>query len=310
MNPNDLTDPLTHGPADHPPTEEVEQLPDDWLQQTTQPPPVPGQHVVQRALPLGGRYGLAPIDPRWPNAFFSQQNPMPISLLPAGNFEEKLTCLQERLQLQPQQRVLDVHCASGMYARTLAEQGFWVLGVDPSSFLLRQAKNQSLTMKSPPHFLQEDLRNFFFSEKFEAAYCLDNRFGFFDDVGNAQILANVHRSLRSRGCLVLQLPNRDFFLDELPRKQWWGDSRLAIHEYAYLEEHASRICIQQEIFSATGPQTSQQYSFRLYSAHELHALLSSIGFEILEISGTFFAKHAFFGVDSPELVVVAQKRPS
>lgn len=286
---------------------EPEQLPEDWLQAPLQPPPVPSS-AVYAVKHQQTRYAAVQVDPLWPRSFFSDQHPLHFQVEQPADVEEKLIWLQERLQLQPGARVLDYNCGHGVYSQALAEQGYWVVGTDASTHLLDEARNRSIGKSSAPLFVQTDLRSAAFIESFDAAYSLGYRFGFLDDQNAIQCLKNIAHCLRPNGCLVLHLLNRDALVSGLPTRQWWGDSSLAVHEEVWLHDLSSRVQVKQEIFSATRAQTQQQYSLRVYSEHELHGILSSLGFEILEISGAFFAKRAFFGVDSFDLVVVAQKK--
>lgn len=302
MNPGELPE-STQNPV------EPEQLPEDWLQPPLQPPPLPAP-AVSTTKSTQMRYESIAVDPLWPRAFFANLHPSPFALPDSLELEEKLVWLQERLQLQPGARVLDYNCGHGLYAQGLAEQGFWIIGTDVSSDLLAEANKRSVGKPGLPLYVQTDLRSGAFAECFDGAYCLDHRFGFLNEQEALQALQNIARSLRPHGMLVLHVPNRDAVVADTPAKRWWGDSTLAVHEDVWVHDISSRIQIKQEIFFAGGRQTQRHYSVRVYSAHELHTLLSSLGFDILEISGSFFAKRAFFGVDSSDIVIVAQKQAS
>ena len=58
-----------------------------------------------------------------------------------------------------------------------------------------------------------------------------------------------------------------------------------------------------------GRQLENEYSLRLYSLHELGQLLNASGFRVSEVSGRDALPGVFFGQESPNLMIVAERRP-
>ena len=61
--------------------------------------------------------------------------------------------------------------------------------------------------------------------------------------------------------------------------------------------------------SKTGRQLVQDISIRLYSLHEIGKILHHAGFRVLEVSGSFELRNRFYGTESRQLLIVAEKRP-
>jgi hypothetical protein len=47
---------------------------------------------------------------------------------------------------------------------------------------------------------------------------------------------------------------------------------------------------------------------RVFSLHELGLILHNAGFRVIEVSGQIHTPGAFFGPDSPQLIILAEKR--
>jgi hypothetical protein len=59
-----------------------------------------------------------------------------------------------------------------------------------------------------------------------------------------------------------------------------------------------------------GRQLEQEISVRAYSLHELGKLLHAAGFRVIEISGSMHTRGRFFGNQSRDIIVVAERRSS
>jgi hypothetical protein len=57
-----------------------------------------------------------------------------------------------------------------------------------------------------------------------------------------------------------------------------------------------------------GRQIEQEISLRAYSLHEVGKLLHGAGFRVLSVSGGLAARGRFFGKDSRQIIVVAERR--
>ena len=226
--------------------------------------------------------------------------------------EAKAGHIVELLALRPNDRVLDVACGAGRYARALQKRGMRVTGIDLSDDLLDVARERAAILPGKPDYLRWDARQLPFAKQFEGAISMFTSVGYFDDAEHdLAIFRGVHRSL---------LPGRRFLIDFLNEAR--VRATLVPHEVS--EEGTLTIEVRRRIEdTASGPtvfkhveardrgsgriETTFEERVRLYTADELGALLtraglSQVGDPLGDVDGTPF------GPDAPRLVLVAEKR--
>jgi len=69
----------------------------------------------------------------------------------------------------------------------------------------------------------------------------------------------------------------------------------------------SRLRVKRRVASHSGQQNDRHYSIRLYSLHEMTAMLERNGFRVDEISGRQATLGIFFGVHSPKMIIRAER---
>jgi hypothetical protein len=72
----------------------------------------------------------------------------------------------------------------------------------------------------------------------------------------------------------------------------------------------SRLQVKRTVILDTGKQIESEYSLRLFSLHELGQLMNASGFRVAEVSGREALPGVFFGQESPNLMIVAERRPN
>ena len=106
--------------------------------------------------------------------------------------EAETELLWRLLELRPGMEVLDLACGHGRIANRLAARG---LDVD---------------------YLQGDMRRLPWTGRFDRVINWFTAFGYFDDNGNRQVLAEVARALKPGGRFALELQHRDWIVGALP----------------------------------------------------------------------------------------------
>jgi SAM-dependent methyltransferase len=204
--------------------------------------------------------------------------------------------------------LLDVGCGTGRHALELAGRGHQVTALDLSLPLLIKAAEQARRQSATVNFVHGDMRALTFENEYDAAYCMASTFGYFDDDTNKMVLQNIARALKPNGRLLLDLCNRDYLVPNLPTRVWWEGEGCVVLEEVEFNFATSRLQVQRSIVFDDGRQKDQDISIRAYSLHEIGRLLHACGLRTVEVSGGMPLRGKFFGSDSRQLLVVAEKR--
>ena len=218
---------------------------------------------------------------------------------------EELDALCSLAGVEPPGRVLDVPCGVGRHAVELADRGFDVTGVDATAPYLDTARERAADAGVDPEFLGADMREFRRPEAFDAVINAYTSFGYFEDRADDRRTArNFHDSLRPGGRLVMDLTSKEVLAGTFRERTWSEQDGTYL-----LEEHEVQDdwCWMENrwIVVDDGETREFEVSHRLYSARELSALLESVGFDEVDISGD--RSGAPFDQDAERLVVVAEK---
>jgi SAM-dependent methyltransferase len=159
------------------------------------------------------------------------------------------------------------------------------------------------------NFLHADMREMNFEGAFDAVLCIGTTFGYFDDDQNKQVVERLHRALKPKGALLLDVVNRDFVFKSQPNLVWFEGDGCVVMEETSANYITSRLHVKRTVILDDGRQRENAYSVRLYALHELGQILHHRGFRVGEISGREATPGVFFGADSPRLMIVAERRP-
>jgi len=119
------------------------------------------------------------------------------------------------LELEPAMEVLDLACGHGRIANRLAARGARVTGMDSSALFLTRARQAAAAAGVEVAYLRGDMRQLPLRQRFDRVVNWFTAYGYFDDVDNRRVLAEVARVLRPGGRFLLELNNystlmRDF----------------------------------------------------------------------------------------------------
>jgi len=227
----------------------------------------------------------------------------------AEQLEHEVDFVAAAITRRSDESLLDLGCGPGQHAIELTRRGYSVTGFDMSLPLLIRAAESARRLGVSVNFVHGDMREMTFDSEFDAAYALGATFGYFDDDANRHLLSSIAKALKPGGRLLLDLPNRDYLVRELPTRVWWeGDGCMVLEEVDF-NYFASRLSVQRTVVFEDGRQLDQEISIRAYSLHEIGKLLHHCGFKVIEVSGQIAMRGHFFGADSRSLLVIAEKRP-
>ena len=215
----------------------------------------------------------------------------------------------ERLGIESGARVLDLCCGFGRHTLVLAKNGFDMVGLDLSMIMLKKALADAQANNQAIKFIHGDMRKLTFKAIFDAIYNVQTSFGYFDDVSNFKVLQGIFNALKPGGVFLIETINPDFIINDLPLRIWWKGRECMLLEEIDMEALSGVLKISRSFVFDDQKRApwEQKIQIRLYTAHEMRALLTRAGFRVVELSGDYSLPGAFFGATSPKVIFVAEK---
>lgn len=173
--------------------------------------------------------------------------------------EREADFLARMLPLATFRRVLDVACGHGRHLHALRARGYEVVGVERDPAVTADGA-RVLDMRAL-HRLEET---------FDAAICMRQSFGYFDDETNADVLRQMAERLRPGGRVVLDVYHRVFFEGKDGERVLESAGRRVV-ESGELRGTRRRVRLS----------TSDEFDWRLYTPDELAALGEQAGLALL-----------------------------
>lgn len=246
---------------------------------------------------------------QWFEEIFDEDYLHTLPFLTPQQTEREVEYLLNAFEFPAGARLLDIGCGYGRHAMELAARGYRTVGLDLSLPLLIRATDAARRVGVSVDFVHGDMRDMTFENEFDGAYCFFSTFGYFDDETNRRVASGICRSLKPGGRFVLDLLNRDCLIGDLPTRVWWQGHGCVVLEEVDFNYFTSRLEVQRQIILEDGRQLVQDISIRVYSLHEIGKILHHAGFRVLEVSGNFELRNRFYGTESRQLLIVAEKRP-
>ncbi|MGN6378759.1 MAG: class I SAM-dependent methyltransferase [Gaiellales bacterium] len=183
--------------------------------------------------------------------------------------------------LEPGSAVLDAPCGHGRIANRLADMGASVTGLDIMPAFLELARRGAAERGLEVEYVQGDLRQLPFADRFDVALSWFTSFGYWDDDGCRAVLAGYARALRPGGVLLLELQNRDRVIRNfLPWvvQQVGDDVMIDGHRF---DASANRIHTERTVVVGAQRRRSE-FAVRMFTASELRDWLFEAGFDQVE----------------------------
>ncbi len=213
--------------------------------------------------------------------------------------------IQKHLQLSAGAKVLDVPCGNSRLAIELARRGFQLTGVDIAAEFIAEAKMKSREAGVQIDLHERDMRDLPWTGDFAGALCFGNSFGYLDDQGNADFLKAVSNALRPGARFLLDIgaiaecllpafqENRSFEVG--------GITLVADSRY----DHVQGRMFTEYSFIRDGQTDKRPASQRIYTYHELTALLQEAGFETVAAYSSLSEDP--FKLGSHRLLLISEK---
>jgi SAM-dependent methyltransferase len=268
------------------------------------PPPPPGQAAERETPSVSRRRRRKP----WWEEIFNDDYLRSLPKYSPRQTQKEVDFIEAALGIKEGGMILDLACGNGRHAVELSNRGFQVVGLDLSLPMLARAAELAQKHGQKINFIHGDMRQIAFEATFDGACCLGTSFGFFDDETNIKVIDGVRRALKARGMLVISTVNRDYIIGHQPNMVWFeGDGCVCMEESSF-NFITSRLKVKRTLLLEGGRQVDHEYSVRVYCLHELGKILHNAGFRVIEVSGHIHTPGAFFGADSTDLVILAEKR--
>jgi SAM-dependent methyltransferase len=203
--------------------------------------------------------------------------------------------------------VLDAPCGFGRHAVELARRGYKVTGVDFNETELERARAAAAAAGVTVSLVQQDMRDMEFSSEFDLALNLEVSIGYFSDAEDRQLLDRFWRALAPGGLLVLDTRNRDQCVRSMPAedRQRFDDWTLRIENRFDALTSRWHARWWREPDDGASAALIGESDIRLYSAHELRAMLRPDRWSHVELYGGLDGTP--FSLDARHVVVVARK---
>jgi SAM-dependent methyltransferase len=185
------------------------------------------------------------------------------------------------LGLEPGMEVLDLACGHGRIANRLAARGCRVTGLDATPLFLDLARRDAADRGVAVEYVHGDMRTLPWTERFDRVVNWYTSFGYFDDTGNRQVLAQVAKVLKPQGRFALEVQHRDRVVGQLrPAGVVERDGDLLIDRTRF-EPLTGRIVSERTIVRG-GRVRRVHYFIRLYAFTELRDWLLQAGFAAVD----------------------------
>lgn len=248
-----------------------------------------------------------PVDGAWYQELFGLDYLKSEAPTSAEQVRTEVDFIESALSLPSAGRVLDLGCGYGRHTVPLARRGYEMVGLDLSLDLLQNALRRAQAKQASIKFVHGDLRDLEFNEVFDGVFCANTTFGYFSDAENLMVLRGVYRALKPGGRFLVDVVNRDHTLQSVPTRNWWEGDGCLIQEDVDVDHITSRLMIKRFVVYADGTQREYDITLRLFSPHELLAMLRLVGFRYVSLSGSLHTPGAFFGAGSERILLTVER---
>jgi SAM-dependent methyltransferase len=215
-----------------------------------------------------------------------------------------------RAGLKSGARVLDAPCGFGRHAVEFARLGYKVTGVDFNETELARAREAAARAGVTLGLLCQDMRDMDFAGEFDLAVNLFSSIGYFTDDEDRLLLDRFWRALGPGGIFVLDTRNRDQAVRSMPAEERQRNDEWTLRIENRFDPTTSRWTARWWRLEADAPESTSgqlvgESEIRLYSAHELRAMLRPDRWSRVDLYGGLDGTP--FSLDARRLVFVARK---
>ena len=228
-----------------------------------------------------------------------------------------LTALFDRFGVPENGRVLDVACGIGRHGIPLAQSGYKVTGLDLSPLYVGEARKYAADAGVEPCFMVGDARE---SRRlvgdrapFDAVINMFTSHGYYGAEADVELFHQLRSLARPGAVLVVQTANRDWIIRNFEPEGVEKAGNIRMLQRRTLDLETSSIANRWEFYEGEGESLELKLALdlehRIYSLHELKAMLESVGWSYLDGLGQQDREATSLGpltYDSKDMWVVAR----
>ncbi len=228
---------------------------------------------------------------------------------------EALAGLWDELGVPRGGRVLDLACGIGRHGILLSKMGYDVTGLDISPLYVERARAYAADANTDARFIVGDaldVADVLAGERpFDALVNMFTSHSYYGRAGDLKMFGDVADLAADGAILVVGTVNRDYLVRHFEPEGTQRAGNVTIRQTRRLELETSSMVNMWQFFegSASAPRLSLELSHRVYSLHELKALLAESGWTYRNGFGApdGEAKLAPLTMDTSRMWVVAER---
>lgn len=244
----------------------------------------------------------------WTEEFFDEYYLKSIDSLTGENQTKKeVDFIISQTGVQKDDSILDFACGHGRHAIEFSKRGYTnVKGLDLNTLFLDIAREKSEELDSPPVFVQDNMRKFRETDTYDLIFSLFSSMFYFGHKRNIKILHRLFNALHISGYCIIDYYNPAAFLKKGISKDWFitSDQHIVLDKFHH-NPLSGTITAERMIITPEGNRIKRMFNTRDYSVSELCSHLEEIGFEIVNVFGSFEGEP--FSIDSPRQIYVLRK---
>jgi len=204
--------------------------------------------------------------------------------------------------------VLDLCCGHGRHLEALSRLGINLTGSDINEHFIKIARQR---IDNDVNLICCDAREFVRDNLFDVVLNLETSLGCFTLSDAELVIANIYRSLKNGGALLLHVFNPDFAMYKLPHRTWFeGQEGIIALEERKFDPDRGLVTITQVRFSPLHTAdvyraSNHQIRVMMFTYDDLCRMVTKAGFRIRHVYGDF--KGSPYEDESPNIIMFCTK---
>jgi D-alanine-D-alanine ligase len=209
--------------------------------------------------------------------------------------------------------VLDLCGGHGRHALELSRRGYTNITVlDYSQYLLELGMNNAMKEGLAVNFIRGDARDTgLVAVQFNYIILMASSFGYFTETEeNTRILREIFRLLTTKGKVLLDLPDRDYCLENFrPFSSHEVDKDISVERHRERDDKEIIYCREIVRSKNKGILRDSVYCIRLFKPEVINSLLTSAGLKIVSNNSGFMDRRGSgdFGCMTNRRIIIAEK---